>query len=83
MTAVAAWRHNRYATLSLRASVSPHSSRACVTTDMLSQNVALEDIQYLLGHSDSRVTKLYDRSQRQLTRNIGWAGYFLENQPSW
>jgi hypothetical protein len=27
-------------------------------------------VQYLLGHSDSRVTKLYDRRRRQLTRNI-------------
>jgi site-specific recombinase XerD len=49
---------------------SPHSFRACVATDLLSQNVALEDVQYLLGHSDSRVTKLYDRRQKQVTRNI-------------
>jgi site-specific recombinase XerD len=49
---------------------SPHSFRACVATDLLLQGVALEDVQYLLGHSDSRVTKLYDRRQKQVTRNI-------------
>jgi integrase/recombinase XerD len=54
----------------LSTSASPHSFRACVATDLLSQNVALEDVQYLLGHSDSRVTKLYDRRQKQVTRNI-------------
>ncbi|HZZ79628.1 MAG TPA: tyrosine-type recombinase/integrase [Gemmataceae bacterium] len=54
----------------LPTSASPHSFRACVATDLLSQNVALEDVQYLLGHSDSRVTKLYDRRQKQVTRNI-------------
>jgi site-specific recombinase XerD len=54
----------------LPTSASPHSFRACVATDLLTQNVALEDVQYLLGHSDSRVTKLYDRRQKQVTRNI-------------
>src|ERR1700726_2694062 len=49
---------------------SPHSFRACAATDLLLQGVALEDVQYLLGHSDSRVTKLYDRRQKQVTRNI-------------
>jgi integrase/recombinase XerD len=50
--------------------VSPHSFRSCAATDLLLQGVALEDVQYLLGHSDSRVTKLYDRRQKQVTRNI-------------
>lgn len=50
--------------------ISPHSFRACAATDLLLQGVALEDVQYLLGHSDSRVTKLYDRRQKQVTRNI-------------
>ncbi len=49
---------------------SPHSFRACVATDLLNQGVALEDVQHLLGHSDSRVTKLYDRRRREVTRNI-------------
>jgi site-specific recombinase XerD len=50
--------------------ISPHSFRSCAATDLLVQGVALEDVQYLLGHSDSRVTKLYDRRQKQVTRNI-------------
>jgi len=60
----------RLAAAGLPTSASPHSFRACVATDLLLQNVALEDVQYLLGHSDSRVTKLYDRRQKQVTRNI-------------
>jgi site-specific recombinase XerD len=50
--------------------LSPHSFRACTATDLLQQGISLEDVQYLLGHSDSRVTKLYDRRHRQITRNI-------------
>ena len=49
---------------------STNSFRAFVAADLLIQNVALEDVQYLLGNSDSRVTKLYDRRQKQVTRNI-------------
>jgi len=50
--------------------MSPHSFRSMAATDLLLQGVALEDVQFLLGHSDSRVTKLYDRRQKQITRNI-------------
>jgi len=55
---------------SLPSSASPHSFRSCTATDLLEQGVSLEDVQYLLGHSDSRVTRLYDRRQRKITRNI-------------
>ncbi|APZ94543.1 tyrosine-type recombinase/integrase [Fuerstiella marisgermanici] len=51
-------------------SASPHSFRSCTATDLLEQGISLEDVQYLLGHSDSRVTRLYDRRQRKITRNI-------------
>lgn len=54
----------------LPATISPHSFRSCTATDLLLQGVAMEDVQYLLGHSDARVTELYDRRQRQVTRNI-------------
>jgi site-specific recombinase XerD len=47
-----------------------HSFRSCTATDLLRHGTALEDVQHLLGHSDSRVTKLYDRRQQQVTRNI-------------
>ena len=50
--------------------ISPHSFRSCTATDLLMNGVALDDVQYLLSHSDSRTTKLYDRRQRQVTRNI-------------
>jgi site-specific recombinase XerD len=50
--------------------ISPHSFRSCTATDLLLQGVALEDVQHLLGHSDVRVTRLYDRRQRRVTRNI-------------
>jgi len=50
--------------------ISPHSFRSCAATDLFLQGVALEHVQYLLRHSDSRVTKLYDRRRKQVTRNI-------------
>ena len=50
--------------------ISPHSFRVAVATDLLTQDVPLEQVQYLLGHADSRTTKLYDRRKRQVTRNV-------------
>jgi integrase len=50
--------------------LSCHSFRATAITDLLTQGVPLEDVQYLAGHSDPRTTRLYDRRQRQVTRNI-------------
>jgi integrase/recombinase XerD len=49
---------------------SPHSFRVTTVTDLLNQNVALEDVQYLAGHADPRTTRLYDRRRRKVTRNI-------------
>lgn len=53
----------------LPGNLSPHSFRVTTITDLLKQGVPLEDVQYLAGHSDCRVTRLYDRRQRQVTRN--------------
>ena len=50
--------------------ISPHSFRVTVATDLLTQDVPLEQVQYLLGRADSRTTKLYDRRKRQVTRNV-------------
>jgi site-specific recombinase XerD len=49
---------------------SPHSFRVTVVTDLLKQNVPLEDVQYLAGHSNPRTTQIYDRRRRRVTRNI-------------
>ena len=50
--------------------ISPHSFRVLVVTDLLSQNVPMEDVQYLAGHSNPRTTQIYDRRKRRVTRNI-------------
>jgi integrase/recombinase XerD len=49
---------------------SPHSFRVAVVTDLLKQDVPLEDVQYLAGHAHSGTTALYDRRRRRVTRNI-------------
>ena len=49
---------------------SPHSFRVAVVTDLLGQGIPLEDVQQLAGHADPRTTRLYDRRQRKVTRNI-------------
>jgi site-specific recombinase XerD len=54
----------------LPAHFSPHSFRVATVTDLLGQNVPLEDVQYLAGHSDPRTTRIYDRRRRKVTRNI-------------
>ncbi|MCY2993582.1 MAG: tyrosine-type recombinase/integrase [Planctomycetota bacterium] len=50
--------------------LSAHSFRVTTVTDLLAQGVPLEDVQHLAGHSDPRTTRLYDRRQRRVTRNI-------------
>ena len=50
--------------------LSPHSFRVTTITDLLEQGVPLEDVQRLAGHADPRTTRLYDRRQKMITRNI-------------
>jgi len=45
-------------------------SAVSAVTDLLTQNVLLGDVQYLAGHSSPRTTRLYDRRQKKITRNI-------------
>ena len=47
-----------------------HSFRATTATNLLKQRVPRDQVQYLLGHSDARTTDLYDRTEREVTRNI-------------
>jgi integrase/recombinase XerD len=54
----------------LPAHYSPHSFRVTTLTDLLTQGAPLEDVQYLAGHADARTTRLYDRRQKRVTRNI-------------
>jgi site-specific recombinase XerD len=54
----------------LQLRLSPHSFRVTGITDLLTQSVPLDDVQYLAGHSSPRTTKLYDRRQKKVTRNI-------------
>ncbi|HJT76259.1 MAG TPA: tyrosine-type recombinase/integrase [Gemmataceae bacterium] len=60
----------RLKTAGLPTRLSPHSFRVTTVTDLLTQGVPLEDVAYLAGHSDPRTTRLYDRRQRRVTRNI-------------
>lgn len=50
--------------------LSPHSFRVTTVTDLLENGVPLEEVQYLAGHSDPRTTRLYDRRQKRVTRNV-------------
>lgn len=54
----------------LPARLSPHSFRVTTITDLLEHGVPLEDVQHLAGHADPRTTRLYDRRQRRVTRNV-------------
>ena len=47
-----------------------HTFRATTITDLLDQGINPDDVQHLLGHADPRTTKLYDRTKREVTRNI-------------
>jgi site-specific recombinase XerD len=49
---------------------SPHSFRVATITDLLIQGAPLEDVQFLAGHADPRVTRLYDRRHKLVTRKI-------------
>jgi site-specific recombinase XerD len=54
----------------IHTAASPHSFRACTATDLLFQNVPLESVQELLGHSEPRTTRIYDRRKTEVTRKL-------------
>lgn len=72
MTAVDLCRmvKRRLADASLPSHLSPHSFRVATITDLLTHGASLADVQYLAGHADPRTTRLYDRRQQQVTRNL-------------
>jgi site-specific recombinase XerD len=47
-----------------------HSFRATTATNLLKQKVSREQVQYLLGHSDARTTDLYNRTDKEVTRDV-------------
>lgn len=50
--------------VSKKGSISPHSMRSSLATHLLNdQDVPLERVQKLLGHSDAKTTQIYDRSK--------------------
>ena len=48
----------------------PHSLRVLGVTDLLSQNVPHEDVQYLAGHAHPRTTQIYDRRPRRVSQSL-------------
>ena len=66
------WRmlKRRLAAAGLPARLRPHSFRVLVVTNLLAQNVPLEDGEYLAGHSNPQTTQLYDQLRRRVTHNI-------------
>ena len=60
----------RLARAGLPMNLSPHSFRVAGITDLLGQKIELGDVQTLAGHADPRTTRLYDRSERKVTRNL-------------
>jgi integrase/recombinase XerD len=72
MTSFDIWRmmKRRLREAGLPPDLSPHSFRVTTITDLLDQQLPLEDVQDLAGHADPRTTRLSDRSRRQVTRNL-------------
>ena len=54
----------------LPAELSAHSFRTATITDLIGQGIPIEDVQRLVGHKDARTTKLYDKTNRKVTRNL-------------
>ena len=50
--------------------ITPHNFRVMVVMDLLGQNVPMEDVQYLAGHTNPQTTQIYDRRRHRVTRNI-------------
>lgn len=68
--AVRAMLKRRLAAAGLPAHLTPHSFRVMVVTALLSQNVPVEEVQHLVGHSHPSTTQLYDRRRRRINRSI-------------
>ena len=58
--AVRAMLKRRLAAAGLPDNLTPHSFRVMVVTALLSQNIPVEEVQHLVGHSHPSTTQLYD-----------------------
>ena len=67
---VRAMLKTRLAAAGLPTHLTPHSFRVMVVTALLSQNVPVEEVQHLVGHSHPSTTQLYDRRRRRINRSI-------------
>jgi integrase/recombinase XerD len=54
----------------LAVDLSSHSFHVTVATDLLEQDIPLDQVQYLLRHANPRTTRLYDRRGRKVSRNV-------------
>ena len=68
--AVRAMLKRRFAAAGLPAHLTPHSFRVMVVTALINQNVPVEEVQHLVGHSHPTTTQLYDRRRRRINRSI-------------
>ena len=50
--------------------LSPHSFCVLVVTDLLFENVPLDDVQHLIDHAHPRTTQIFDRRQRRVSQII-------------
>ena len=64
----AGWPNADYMTPGFRASFRRTRSGVATATGLLN-GIPAEDVQYVLGHADWRTKWLYDRRQKQVTRN--------------
>ncbi len=67
---IRAMLHRRLKDAGLPTRITPHSFRVMVVTDLLTQGVPLDDVQFLAGHAHPSTTQVYDRRHHRVTRNI-------------
>ena len=67
---VRAMLKRRLQAAALPTNLTPHSFRVMVVTALLAQNVPVEEVQQLVGHSHPSTTQLYDRRRRRINRTI-------------
>jgi integrase/recombinase XerD len=72
VTGLDIWRllKKRCAAVGLSPEISPHSCRVFTVSNLLAQQVPLEEVQNLCGHADARTTRLYSRVHQGVSRKL-------------